>query len=69
MNAHAASPTNDTAAPPPVSFAPLACPPLSEPVTAMHPRVYLAPDVHGEARCPYCGARYASKATSITRDA
>jgi uncharacterized Zn-finger protein len=23
-----------------------------------HPRVYLAIEASGEARCPYCGARY-----------
>jgi uncharacterized Zn-finger protein len=62
------STNNDTAEPPSVSFAPLACPPLFKPVTDMHPRVYLAPDAHGNAHCPYCGERYTGNAFEISRN-
>ncbi|WP_295405013.1 zinc-finger domain-containing protein [uncultured Thiocystis sp.] len=39
---------------------PLSCPPPDAPVWNLHPRVYLPieDEPHGEAVCPYCGARY-----------
>lgn len=37
---------------------PLQCPPPGEPLWNQHPRVFLTPDAHGEACCPYCGTLY-----------
>jgi uncharacterized Zn-finger protein len=38
---------------------PLSCPRAQDELWNMHPRVYLPIKGHGEAVCPYCGARYA----------
>lgn len=37
---------------------PLACPMPGMSLWNSHPRVYLAVETTGEARCPYCGAVY-----------
>lgn len=37
---------------------PLACPMPGMHLWNSHPRVYLPVEAKGEARCPYCGARY-----------
>ncbi len=35
---------------------PVCCPPLDQCLWNSHPRVYLALDATGKARCPYCSA-------------
>jgi uncharacterized Zn-finger protein len=40
---------------------PLHCPMESMSLWNSHPRVYLAIEVTGKARCPYCGANYRLK--------
>ena len=37
---------------------PLACPMPGMYLWNSHPRVYLAIEATGEAKCPYCGAEY-----------
>lgn len=37
---------------------PLSCPMPEQKLWNSHPRVYLPIEETGEARCPYCGARY-----------
>ena len=37
---------------------PLHCPLASQKLWNTHPRVYLAIEATGEARCPYCGTLY-----------
>lgn len=37
---------------------PLSCPMPGMSLWNSHPRVYLPIEASGEARCPYCGARY-----------
>lgn len=37
---------------------PLHCPMPGDPVWDAHPRVFLAVEEKGEARCPYCGTHY-----------
>lgn len=37
---------------------PLHCPMARTPVWSMHPRVYLALNDAGVAKCPYCGTAY-----------
>jgi len=37
---------------------PLHCPMPGEAVWCAHPRVFLAVEERGEARCPYCGTLY-----------
>jgi uncharacterized Zn-finger protein len=37
---------------------PLACPMPGRSLWNSHPRVYLAIEATGEAKCPYCGAEY-----------
>lgn len=37
---------------------PLACPMPQMQLWNSHPRVYLAIETHGEAKCPYCGAEF-----------
>jgi uncharacterized Zn-finger protein len=34
------------------------CPNKAMPLWSSHPKVYLHPDDHGNATCPYCGTRY-----------
>jgi uncharacterized Zn-finger protein len=41
---------------------PLACPMPGMFLWNSHPRVYLAIEATGEAKCPYCGAEYALQA-------
>jgi uncharacterized Zn-finger protein len=41
---------------------PLHCPMDGMSLWNSHPRVYLALDEHGKAKCPYCGADYTLKA-------
>jgi uncharacterized Zn-finger protein len=38
---------------------PLSCPMPGMYLWNSHPRVYLAIEATGEAKCPYCGAEYA----------
>ena len=40
---------------------PLACPMPGMYLWNSHPRVYLAVEATGEAKCPYCGAEYTLK--------
>jgi uncharacterized Zn-finger protein len=40
---------------------PLACPMPGMSLWNSHPRVYLAVEASGSARCPYCGAVYVLK--------
>jgi uncharacterized Zn-finger protein len=40
---------------------PLACPMPGMSLWNSHPRVYLAVEASGNARCPYCGAIYVLK--------
>ena len=40
---------------------PLACPMPGMSLWNSHPRVYLAVEASGNARCPYCGAVYVLK--------
>jgi uncharacterized Zn-finger protein len=40
---------------------PLACPMPGMSLWNSHPRVYLAVEASGSARCPYCGAIYVLK--------
>ena len=40
---------------------PLACPMPGMSLWNSHPRVYLAVEAGGSARCPYCGAIYVLK--------
>lgn len=40
---------------------PLHCPLESMSLWNSHPRVYLAIEATGEAKCPYCGAEYSLK--------
>jgi uncharacterized Zn-finger protein len=40
---------------------PLACPMPAMSLWNSHPRVYLAVEASGSARCPYCGAVYVLK--------
>ena len=40
---------------------PLSCPMPGMSLWNSHPRVYLAVEATGEARCPYCGAVYVLK--------
>ena len=40
---------------------PLACPMPGMSLWNSHPRVYLAVEAGGSARCPYCGAVYVLK--------
>ena len=40
---------------------PLACPMPGMSLWNSHPRVYLAVEAGGNARCPYCGAVYVLK--------
>jgi len=37
---------------------PFHCPPPGDSLWDAHPRIYLPLEIHGEARCPYCGTRY-----------
>ena len=37
---------------------PLSCPNKGSETWNAHPKVYLDLDASGQARCPYCGARY-----------
>lgn len=37
---------------------PVCCPPLDECLWNSHPRVYLALDETGQARCPYCSTLF-----------
>ncbi len=37
---------------------PLSCPMPQMPLWNSHPRVYLAIEKTGEAKCPYCGAEF-----------
>lgn len=37
---------------------PLHCPTPDIPLWNQHPRVFLAFDQEGKAKCPYCGAEY-----------
>ena len=40
---------------------PLHCPMAGEALWSSHPRVYLAIEETGQARCPYCGMEYVLK--------
>ena len=40
---------------------PLSCPLPSMPLWNSHPKVYLAIEQTGEAKCPYCGADFVLK--------
>ena len=37
---------------------PASCPPRGSSIDGLHPRVYLKFDADGNAKCPYCGAKY-----------
>lgn len=41
-----------------VADLPLSCPMPAMALWNSHPRVYLPVEATGEARCPYCGARF-----------
>ena len=43
---------------------PLSCPTPEQKLWNSHPRVYLPIEETGEAKCPYCGARYFLTAAS-----
>ncbi|MDR1529334.1 MAG: zinc-finger domain-containing protein [Burkholderiales bacterium] len=43
-----------------MSFAWLCCPPRQSAWRYRHPRVFLAPDHKGMAKCPYCGEKYSA---------
>ncbi|HRQ65603.1 MAG TPA: zinc-finger domain-containing protein [Xanthomonadaceae bacterium] len=40
---------------------PLSCPTPAMALWNSHPRVYLAIEATGEAKCPYCGAKFVLK--------
>jgi uncharacterized Zn-finger protein len=44
---------------------PAHCPNPAMPLWSSHPRVFLDFAASGEARCPYCGTRYALKAGAV----
>jgi uncharacterized Zn-finger protein len=44
---------------------PLSCPMPGMYLWNSHPRVYLAIEATGEAKCPYCGAEYVLKGARI----
>jgi uncharacterized Zn-finger protein len=39
----------------------MVCPNKAMPLWSGHPKVYLSPDAHGNATCPYCGTKYHSE--------
>jgi len=44
---------------------PLCCPMPQMTLWNSHPRIYLAIEKTGEARCPYCGALYQCRDTNV----
>lgn len=44
---------------------PAHCPNPAMPLWSTHPRVFLDFAANGQARCPYCGTRYALKAGTV----
>ena len=46
---------------------PLYCPNPAMPLWSSHPRVYLEMNLHGEAKCPYCGTLYRLKPGTVIK--
>ena len=44
---------------------PAHCPNPAMPLWSGHPRIFLEFGLDGEARCPYCGTRYAMKPGTV----
>lgn len=58
MTANAANTPKDTVIDVPRAQLPLSCPTPDMPLWNQHPKVVLAIEATGYAKCPYCGAEY-----------